>query len=325
MVDEKTEKFIQAHCPDGGFLQSEEWRKFQEATGKKTFNVSGGNFWTNIIEHRLPLVGKYFYLPRGPLGGEKMEEVIKLAEENQAGWIRIEPADEGVLQKIKDGTKRQIIKAPHDMQPREIFVIDVTRPEERLLSEMKSKTRYNINLSQKKGVSVKVISRGQDSQNYFDRFIELVKITAKRNGISSHPEGYYRKMWEILPGEALKLYVAEYENKIIAANLMLYCGKFATYLHGASDNEHRETMAPYLLQWQAIKDAKRAGCEKYDFGGIATGLHGKKEWAGITKFKTGFSPDTVPVRFPGAYDIMISRRKYYLYRSLQFAKNIFSK
>ena len=69
-------------------------------------------------------------------------------------------------------------------------------------------------------------------------------------------------MFETIPPEILKLYVAEYEGKIISANLVLFFGKTATYMHGASDNIHRDAMAPYLLQWQAILDARKSGLHK---------------------------------------------------------------
>lgn len=171
-----------------------------------------------------------------------------------------------------------------------------------------------------------------------DEFLRLVKLTAERNKITSHPEEYYRKMFEIIPPEIIKLYIAEYEGKVIAANIVVFYGDTATYLHGASDNEYRNVMAPYLLQWQAIQDAKKAGCVKYDFGGVKIAersdltptlsllRRGNKgevnSWAGITKFKMGFSPNTKPVEFIGSYDMILSPVKYYLYRIIQKIKSI---
>ena len=224
------------------------------------------------------------------------------------------------------------------MQPREVFVIDIMKSEEELLAQMKAKTRYNIKLSQKHNVFVKVISnfkfqilnqvQNPNDKNfkfYVDEFIRLVKITAKRDGITPHPESYYCKMFETIPGDILKLYVAEYENKVIAANIIIYYGNTATYLHGASDNEYRNVMAPYLLQWQAILDAKKAGLEKYDFGGIKTcnikhGTYNKNSWSGITRFKISFAPDTKPIEFPGSYDIIIKTGIYRLYKIFQRIK-----
>ena len=142
---------------------------------------------------------------------------------------------------------------------------------------------------------------------------------AARQGIVAHPEEYYRKMIETLPEEMLKIYVAEFEGKIIAANLVLFFENTATYLHGASSNDNRNVMAPFLLQWQAILEAKERGCTRYDFGGIKT-VNSDNSWEGITNFKLGFSPNTKSIEFPGSYDIIINPRKYAVYRGLQRAK-----
>jgi lipid II:glycine glycyltransferase (peptidoglycan interpeptide bridge formation enzyme) len=172
-----------------------------------------------------------------------MTKIVDLAKKNNAGWIRIEPENVEILNLIRKSlegihprrTKLGIWKAPHDMQPREILVMDISKSEEELLAGMKSKTRYNIKLAEKHGVKVCSISNSpnylisnnppaggqnpndKDKKYYVDKFIELVKLTADRKGINFHPANYYRKMLEIIPGDILKLYVAEYENKIIAA------------------------------------------------------------------------------------------------------------
>jgi peptidoglycan pentaglycine glycine transferase (the first glycine) len=338
------------------FLQSNQWRNFQESVGRKTFLIdtpkdvkSQGDhvprrFYASIIEHTLPVVGRYFYVPRGPVlchlelaegsnldssTGLGMTKLIDLAKENKVGWIRIEPENEEILEKIKKATNYKIQKAPHDMQPKEIFVIDIYKSEEEILAGMKEKTRYNIRLAEKKGVNVFAITNNQETitKKYVDEFLRLVKVTSERDGITSHPEDYYRKMLETIPAENIKLYVAEYENKIIAANFVIFYENIAIYLHGASDNEYRNVMAPYLVQWQAIKDAKSNGCKKYDFGGISTNYESNtniqitNKWAGITKFKQGFSKNTQPTEFPGSYDVILNYWKYNLYKIIQKIKS----
>ena len=139
---------------------------------------------------------------------------------------------------------------------------------------------------------------------------------AKRNKIVAHPADYYRKMFEAIPEGICKLYLAEYQNKVICANLVIFYGRVCTYLHGASDDEYRNVMAPFFLQWRQICDARVAGCQKYDFGGINT-----KTGEGITRFKSSFSPVTASVKFPGCYDIILDKRKYWLYRSIQKVKS----
>ncbi len=355
-MDDKLLNFIQSNSPDGGFLQSVYWRKFQESVGRKAYDISASDengeltAFANIIEHKLPIVGDYFYIPRGPVFSifnfqfsifkQFLNDLIGSAKENNARWIRIEPVNDEILNLIIDNLPKdsKIKKSAVDMQPRELLVMDISKSEEELLAGMKQKTRYNIKLSQKRAVSVRVISNflrrgGPISKQYVEKFLELIKITAKRDRITAHQESYYRKMFETIPSEILKLYIAEYEGKIIAANLVLFFGKTAVYMHGASDSEYRNVMAPYLLQWQAILDAKKAGCERYDFGGVRTQPHlgpllikereVKSSWSGITKFKMGFAPDIEPIQFPGCYDIILKPARYNLYRALQKIKRIF--
>jgi lipid II:glycine glycyltransferase (peptidoglycan interpeptide bridge formation enzyme) len=94
---------------------------------------------------------------------------------------------------------------------------------------------------------------------------------------------------------AAKLYLAEHEGKIIAGIIVTFFGDTATYYYGASSYEHRQIMAPYLLQWHAILEAKKDGCLIYDFLGISGG--GKSAWdkrlSGVTEFKQKFGGEAV--------------------------------
>jgi lipid II:glycine glycyltransferase (peptidoglycan interpeptide bridge formation enzyme) len=316
------------------FLQSSEWRKFQEAVGRKTFNVSDENFWANIIEHNLPVVGKYFYIPRGPIfnfqfsilkqfsnSNDKMtkeiQKLVDLAKKEKAGWIRIDPENEDYLALIKESIKSKITKAPHDMQPKETLIMDISKSEEEILAGMKSKARYNIKLAEKKGVSVEV-----SNSSKIEDFLRLTKIMAERQGIATHDGEYYRKMFEVIPGGILKLYVAEYEDQVISANIGAYYGDTAYYLHGASDDKYKNLMAPHLLQWRQIQDARSVGCARYDFCGVKVKNKKGRSWEGITRFKLGFSPKTETVEFPGSYDIIVNPVKYWLYRIIQKTKSI---
>lgn len=314
------EKFIQQHSPDGGFLQSEVWRKFQAAFGHTTLHIYREGFWANIIEHRLPLVGKYFYVPRGPVIGAESEksqvasnlsELSSVAGKEGAGWIRIEPADDSRLQLIKEIVGQEIVKAPHDMQPKELWIVDISAEPEELLKLMKSKTRYNIRLAEKKGVEI-FVSRGIAD---VERFLDLIEITAKRDRITSHPREYYERMIASIPVENMELFLARYNGKIIAGAMVSFYGATATYLHGASDDAERNVMAPYLLQWRAMLKARERGCQRYDFGGVSADP--ASQWAGITRFKSGFGSGIQALTFPGSYDIILSPIKYWAYRILQ--------
>lgn len=313
------------------FLQSKEWLRLQESVGKATIPFEEGNFVANGIIHTLPLIGNYVYVPRGPRQNnsqfpisnfqKNIQTLVDLAKEKGAKWIRIEPETEEILQKIKGSVPYELVRAPHDMQPREIFKIDISVSEEMLLAQMKPKTRYNIRLAEKHGVRVFVTRE----EKYVETFLDLITATSGRKGITSHSRGYYRQFFRTLPEEMCQLFVVEYEGVVLAENLVIFYGDTATYLHGGSSALHRDVMAPYLLQWEQIRAAQAHGYHTYDFGGVKTVNNqqpttNNTSWEGITKFKSGFSSSTPSTLYPGAYDIILDTPTYFLYDSLRILK-----
>jgi lipid II:glycine glycyltransferase (peptidoglycan interpeptide bridge formation enzyme) len=321
------------------FLQSPEWLRVQEATGKEILPMSEGDFLANGIIHTLPVVGRYVYVPRGPVFENAklqmpnvktgIETLVVLAKEKRAKWIRIEPETDQLLEEIQKSVLSKVVQAPHDMQPREIFKINITKTEEELLAEMKSKTRYNIRLAEKHGV--KVFETREE--RYIAVFLDLITATSNRKGITAHSRTYYERFFQVLPQEMCRLFVAEYEGQVLAANMVMFYGNTVTYLHGGTADLHRDVMAPYLLQWEQIKAAQKEGYQYYDFGGVQRGVENgelgtrneetkQKDWSGITKFKTGFSPKTKSILYTGSYDIVLDSLSYTLYRFLQQLKSL---
>jgi lipid II:glycine glycyltransferase (peptidoglycan interpeptide bridge formation enzyme) len=314
---------LQCQCFDGGFLQSNEWRAFQEAIGRRTFRMLNEAGIATCIEHTLPIVGRYWYCPRGPILGEAspkeqerfVKDLVDMGRKAKIGFLRIEPPHQEVLDLFeKQGVACP--RSPHTVQPQEILVMSLDANEETLLSQMKSKTRYNIRLAEKKGVT----TRMTHNRAMFERFCDLIEETARRDGIVAHPRSYYELMWETLPESMLQLFVAEYQGQVLAANLVIMFGAYTTYAHGASSNHHREVMAPFLLQWRQIQYAKKSGYIQYDFGGLHTGEM-MPRWTGITRFKRGFAPQVATRHGLGTYDIVLDASRYRGYRLLQRLKH----
>lgn len=240
-------------------------------------------------------------------------------------------------------------RLPYDIEPSQTQILDITKSEGELLAQMHEKWRYNIRLAERKGVRVKFVNaQDSDFEKYFEEFYRLVSEgTAERKGIKHHPKDYYREQLEIgrsyssseAVGEVEKfstsldseldsrssnnnlrtyLFVAEYEGKVIAANIVVVFGKRATYLHGATCGDCREVMAPHLLQWEQIKYAKAQGCAEYDFWGVVNEHTLDKRgasWEGFTRFKRGFGGREV--NYVGYFDYPLNRLWYFLYRLVQ--------
>ena len=88
--------------------------------------------YANIITHTLPIVGDYFYVPRGPVIeifkfqffppsrdptkavaifkqlNNFLNELVDLARKNNIGWIRVEPNSEEELKLIKENLPEEI-------------------------------------------------------------------------------------------------------------------------------------------------------------------------------------------------------------------------
>ena len=346
------EGFCKLNSVDGGFLQSEYWENFYTDLNIETSRAKNPKCFNALaVIYRLPLVNNYFFIPRGPIIGSKIlgvnsnelsevqkslsnlerkqlkecfTELIFTAIRLGTSWIRIEPQNERDLEIIKNviGGEYDVVKSKKNHEPAQTLMLDLKKSEEEILNAMKSKTRYNIRLSQKKGVKV----FNSKDENYIDKFYELVQETAKRDKIAIHSREHYKMMIKSIPDNFLKLYLAEYEGEIIGATIISFFGDVATYLHGASSDKYRNVMANYFLQWEMIREAKKRGCKKYDFGGIKIAQKDDKNcdtrWDGITRFKLGFCPQDGVVNFPGCWDIVLRPQKYRLYRRVQKIKDL---
>lgn len=311
--------FIVQHG-QSNFLQSWEWGEFQKSLGRKAWRwaLKQNNQICGVallVKRPLPLNQAYLYCPRGPVYKNPktvrhfLAKIRDILRQEKAVFFRFDFPQPEIPLSWKD----QIKKAPDNIQPQHTLILDLAQSKDQILKQMKAKWRYNIRLACRKGVESR---RGHKLQD-FEHFWRLIKITTERNAFRSHPREYYRKMVEVLGDRGLlEIFYALYKGKVLAANIVIFFGQRATYVHGASDHRHRNVMAPHFLQWQQILRAQARGCREYDFWGIAPEDDPvlAQKWAGITRFKKGFGGKMVS--YPGTHDLPLSRFQYQLYRKL---------
>ncbi|MDP2709345.1 MAG: peptidoglycan bridge formation glycyltransferase FemA/FemB family protein [bacterium] len=300
------------------FLQCWQWGEFQQKVSGKVWRLGVMEndqlvASAKIITKELPMGKKYFYCGRGPVvaqGINKQKAIALLFGEikNLAGregimFLRFDPLFP------HDEPKYYLIKTV-DVQPAKTLILDLTKTEAELLKQMHQKTRYNINLADKKGV--KIVT---GDQSRFEEFWDLLDQAAGRDKFRPHGRNYYKTMME-LGDNPVKLFFAEYQGKPIATALVSFFADTATYLHGGSSNLDRNVMAPYRLQWQAIKAAKAGGQKFYDFHGID-----EKKWPGVTRFKKGFGGDDY--NYPGTFDLVYDQSWYNIYKMVRKVRRTF--
>ncbi|MBI4160443.1 MAG: peptidoglycan bridge formation glycyltransferase FemA/FemB family protein [Candidatus Yanofskybacteria bacterium] len=304
---------------ENSFLQSSEWAEFQKSLGREVLEYEKDGISAKIIKHDLPFKKNYLYIPHGPemdfnqmTGGFKnpvsnfVRWLCEEAKKRKSIFVKIEPVTDSVAQALADPSAgRKFKKSKKEMQPSRTVILDINQEDNELLGKMHHKTRYNIGVADKHGVTV-------DKDSDIDSFLKLLKKTAKRDKFAPHSADYYKKLLNF-DGLRTRLYFAEHNGKLVAAALILLHGDTGCYLHGASDHEKRSLMAPYALHWHIIKQLRADGLRQYDLWGIEP-----HKWPGVTRFKLGWGGRTI--EYPGSFDMAVSKLWYLIYK---IARRIF--
>lgn len=287
-------------------LQTSAWAEFRKKWGNEILETKYGI----ITLHHLPFTSyKIGVFEKGPEPTSNMLHALRLmGKEKNLIFIKIESncpkSPKLVKLMINEGAEPgKTLFTPTT------FWIDLTPKEEDLMKGFSSKTRYNIRVAQRNGVTIKE----DNSDKAFEKYLELTKETVTRQGFFAHTEKYHRLMWKYL-NEELKaknekpiahLLTATYQKKIITTWILFVWKDFLYYPYGASTEEHKNVMANNLMMWEAIKFGKRNNLKTFD-------LWGREEGKGFTKFKEGYSPEVV--EFLGTWDLVINKSLYTIYR-----------
>ncbi|MBI3172648.1 MAG: peptidoglycan bridge formation glycyltransferase FemA/FemB family protein [Chloroflexi bacterium] len=198
------------------------------------------------------------------------------------------------------------------IQFRNSVLIDLHPAEDEILARMKQKTRYNVRLAEKKGVTVRV-GNLEDLGMLYRMYAE----TSVRDGFVIRDEGYYQTVWKlflqpIVHGQPSTIpLIAEVDHEPVAAIFLFTFAGRAYYVYGMSRDAHREKMPTYLLQWEAMKRAKAAGCTVYDLWGAPEVFDESDSMWGVYRFKEGLGGEVV--RTLGAWDYAPNALWYKLY------------
>ncbi len=305
-------------------LQAWEWGEFREATGVKVVRTEGMQITIHPVPHTPWTVG---YYPKGSQPSPMQATMLgKIAKENNCIFIKCEPMVElkGERDKLKEKLKSLGFVEGRSLFTKYNFVLDVTPSEEELLASFKQKTRYNIRVAQKRGVTVELSDKPED----FERYLQLTEETTKRQGFYAHGPRYHATMWSILGKSENRnkkvetdkltahLMVAKFEGQVITTWVLFKFGDTLYYPYGASTREHREVMANNLVMWEAIKLAKKWGCDTLDmWGALGPDPDKNDPWYGFHTFKAGYGARHV--EYIGTWDYVANPLLYKIYRVVE--------
>jgi len=311
-----------ASTSESPILQSFEWGEIKSHFGWQPIRIAleEGNkivAAVSVLKREIPYLRHcLFYAPRGPVvdfsNRELLEALLdaveKEADKHHAIYLKIDPdvseKEASILQTLH---VLGFEKAPKQVQPRATMYLDLVPSLDEILMRFEEKTRYNVRLAEKKGVTIKEDS----SAGGLDIFHGLYRQTAERDRFLIHPLSYYQKIREYLLEKGMgKNFIAYHAGKPIGAVIVFCFGSKIWYMYGASASQHRNLMPNHLLHWEIIKWAKEKGYKTYDLWGIpAVPRPGHPLW-GVYRFKKGFQGQVI--KNIGAYDYPYSPLFYHV-------------
>jgi len=328
-------------CKEKTFLQSFNWGEFNKMMGNKIWrlgfyeipkskpqipNLIGVSLVVKVSAKR----GTFLFVPHGPLiefqiPNSKfqflkslLEELKKLAKKERCNFIRIAP----ILEKNEENEK--IFKelgfrdAPIHIHPEITWELDISKPEEEILKGMRKTTRYLIRQALKnKEIEILKSERIED----LEEFNKIYQETAKRHRFVPFSFDYLKNEFLAFKDDKqILIILGKYKGEVVCGGVFVFWQKIGFYHHGASLQKHFKIPTSYLMIWEAIKEAKGRGCEKFNFWGIApissnielkTSKFWKHPWAGLTLFKMGFGGEKK--EYIKTKDLPISPRYWFCY------------
>ncbi|MDH7476666.1 MAG: peptidoglycan bridge formation glycyltransferase FemA/FemB family protein [Microgenomates group bacterium] len=312
-------------------LQSWQWGEVRKKMGIEILRIgefdkeSLKNVFT-ISFHKIPFVPlKIGYLPRSVLPSvETLNFLFKYGKRNNSIFIKIEPYEEKSNPAVRErwgeikNSKFKIVNSPHPLFPNWTQILDLTKSEEELLKKMHHKTRYNIRLAQKKGVTVKNLSNDEG----FKIFSRLYFDTCKRQNYHGHNFKYHQTVWNNLKNEIAHILIAFYNNEPLSVYQIWIFKKTAYYVYGGSSEKYRNLMGANLLMWEAIRFSKNMGAKKFDmWGSLPPNYNFNHPWAGFTRFKQGYGTNFIETI--GSYDLIINPFFYSIYNLIFKVRQFF--
>ena len=344
-LQHETWNIIISRLPNPHFLQTWEWSQV-----KAKYNWEPMPFvWYEgdqivaaamILKRALPISGfaarlSILYIPKGPLmdwENESLRERVlgnlqDFAKKQGAVFIKIDPdvrlgtGIPGGEHESVDANGQAVISAltrrgwqfsGDQIQFRNTVLVNLSDTEEQMLARMKQKTRYNIRLAGRKGVTVRV-----GTPVDWSMLNQMYAETSVRDGFTIRDENYYRTVWQSFfeaDFPTCEPLIAEVEGEPVAAIFVFYFAEWAYYVYGMSTTMHRNKMPTYLLQWEAIKRAKSRGCTIYDLWGAPETFDESDSMWGVFRFKQGLGGEVA--RTLGAWDYAPNSIWYRLYTEI---------
>ncbi len=297
IIDKNIWENFLLECEDKTFLQSWNWGEFQKTMKNKIWRIGiynnneliGMALATKLVAKR----GTFLLIQHGPIGNGLeilVKELRKIAKEEKASFIRVA----AIYERNKEKENRKLFRdlgfreAPmHANAYEATWKLDLALSEEELLMSMRKTTRYLIRQAEK-NPDIEILQ----SQKLEDVKVinNLLKEVVKHQHFTHVSLEYLKNEFlAFQPDNQISLFLGKYKGEVVAGAFVIFWSNTGFYHQAALLPQYHKIPVSYLLQWEAIREAKNRGCKLYDFWGfVDPQKYPKHPWAGPTLFKMGF-------------------------------------
>jgi lipid II:glycine glycyltransferase (peptidoglycan interpeptide bridge formation enzyme) len=290
-------------------LQTPFWARLKEGSGWTCLGVDIDQKPLLVLQKRIIPGFELSYVPMAALEGSSLPEIARslgasVCSHSFAVRFDLPP---GVQIPPKHG---KLLNTGYTIQPEATVHVDLEPELQRLYDGFSKRVRRHIRKGERQLYTT--AWNGTDSQ--LDQWYRLYEQTSRREGFSLRPKSYIRDMLTAYNSERVysRLFLCYQDDELTAGIIVLFAASQALYLYGASQRGEGIVSGSYVLQWQAIREAKAHGCRLYDLGGTAPlyteAVH---HLGGLNMFKTGFSSEIITRA--GCFDYVVHDLRYKLY------------
>jgi lipid II:glycine glycyltransferase (peptidoglycan interpeptide bridge formation enzyme) len=303
--------------PDGGnIFQMSESAAVKEGTGWRPRYILAGTTAVLALERRIPLLGRFWYLPKGPSVESRddlaslLPSLAELAKNSGVFALKIEPELPLSTDMSGLGLQKSFAVQPNAST----VVIDLSPSLDEVIAAFNQKGRHALRRAERDGVTVQPVETNQEN---IDIMYELMRQTAEGQW-SLRPKAYLTEYWKTFSQTGHgQLFFAYYEGHVVAASFGVAIGANGTYKDGASIRKRTAYGASHLLQWEMMKWMKSQGVSRYDLCGTPPAAQIGDEshrFYGVGRFKTSFNKTVTD--YVGAYELPLSTLKFTLWKKI---------
>jgi len=301
IADKHTWEDFLVRCPEKTFFQSWAWGEFRKEAGEKIWRFGIYDkeklIGVALSSKKVAKRGTYVESAHAPVVAQEslrkeilgalLAKLKEIGKAEQASFIRLNPL--WARNKDNKATFQSLgfRQAPMYTTYESSWKLDVTPAEDELLGNMRKTTRYIIRQTIKNpDIEVRQSLESKDVESFHSLSKE---VGARQKFTPFAKKDTEAEIAALRQDNAVSLFLGLYKGEVVAAALVVFWAGIGFYHQGASLGEYAKYSVPYLVQWEAIQEAKRRGCRLYDFWGfVDPDKQPNHPWAGPTRFKMGF-------------------------------------